>query len=780
MRNTTLKFRLLLTVAFAGLPTVAIAQASPVPGQSSADSEQVFGEGDIVVTANRREQSLRDVPLAISAFSQESLDQRQIRGVGDLSKITPGLTFAPGYGDTTQISIRGISSIVGAGTTGIYIDDTPLQVRALGAGTVSTNAYPALFDLARVEVLRGPQGTLFGAGSEGGTVRFITPEPGLSSYSVYSRAEVATTKNGDPSFEGGAAVGGPIIADRLGFRVSADYRRDGGWIDRVDRDTGAVLDNNANSVGTLGLRGALKAVVTDRLIVTPSIYYQRTSARDTNMYWRHLSDPSATDFNNGKALRQPTLDKYTLYSFAASYDLDSVLVISNTSYFDRVATKNQDFTEDVPYLLGEDWRAGYDNNALSDVSLKNSQKTFTQEFRLQSQGTGKLKWVAGLFYQSAKQTADQFVPEPNGDALFNALFGADVEGVLGLPLLQPGDLIYYGLDKSKDQQIAAFGQVDYKLTDKLSVTAGIRLAKTKFSSSNEQGGPFNGGMTTAAAKQSEKPVTPKFGLEYKPNADLLLYASAAKGYRIGGGNNPVPATTCQSDLNSLGLTAAPGSYGSDSVWSYEVGAKGSLADRLIRFETSAYYIDWTNIQSSVSLSCGFSFVANLGTAVSKGADAHITLAPATGLTLDVSAGYTDAHFTKDVQGAAGSSRPLVTKGDVLPVPEWTVSLALDYEHPISSGGASAYGHAEYNYNAGYDLSTPFTYSVDPDNNLVDSNNIVNFRAGIRAGSFDISAFVNNLTNSHPRTSISRPGQQDLFFETTIRPRTIGMNLTYRY
>jgi outer membrane receptor protein involved in Fe transport len=210
------------------------------------------GLDEIVVTATRREERLQDVPVSASAFTQQTLDAQGLRNIDDLSRLTPGVTFQrDGTGtsanfndEASDINIRGIDSTAGTSTTGIYIDDTPIQGRHISF--TSFNAFPALFDVERVEVLRGPQGTLFGAGSEGGTVRFIQPAPNLHTDSAYARSELAATQKGDPSYELGAAVGGPIIDNRLGFRVSAYGRVDGGWVDRVDYRTGQVTDKDAN------------------------------------------------------------------------------------------------------------------------------------------------------------------------------------------------------------------------------------------------------------------------------------------------------------------------------------------------------------------------------------------------------------------------------------------------------------------------------------------------------------------------------------------------------
>src|ERR1700749_1824941 len=244
--------------------SAAFAQTAPHKPAPAAEQPVATEPGggqieEVVVTATRRSEFLSKVPESVSAFTTEKMDTLGIKNFADVARFTPGVTFDP---DSNSISIRGVSSDAGSGTTGIYLDDTPIQMRALGFG--SNNTLPAVFDLDRVEVLRGPQGTLFGAGSEGGTVRYITPQPSLTDYSVYMRGEVSTTEDGAASYEGGAAVGGPIIDNTLGARISLWYRRDGGWVDDINPVTLAPVQSNANYVDNYLARLALLWVPDDK------------------------------------------------------------------------------------------------------------------------------------------------------------------------------------------------------------------------------------------------------------------------------------------------------------------------------------------------------------------------------------------------------------------------------------------------------------------------------------------------------------------------------------
>src|SRR6202051_1021889 len=241
---------LFLHTLIVGAAACLTTPASANDAASATEPAAAGGLEEIVVTATRREESINRVPISVTAFSQDMIDQKGIKDFQDIVRFTPGVTIdATG---TNAISIRGISSSGGAGTTGIYIDDTPIQMRALGFNPDDT--LPKTFDLDRVEVLRGPQGTLFGAGSEGGTVRYIMTQPSVTKESSYAKGELSFTQYGEPSYEAGLAHGGPIIDGVLGFRASAWYRKDGGWIDRVDPTTRAVVDKNANREESLVLR----------------------------------------------------------------------------------------------------------------------------------------------------------------------------------------------------------------------------------------------------------------------------------------------------------------------------------------------------------------------------------------------------------------------------------------------------------------------------------------------------------------------------------------------
>ena len=320
-----------ISLALPSAPAFAQTATQPAATQPAATQQGSSGIEEVVVTATRRSELLSKVPQSISAFTTEKMDQLNAKSIADLVAFTPGVTFDE---STKNVSIRGVNSDAGDATTGIYIDDTPIQLRTLGFG--SDNTLPAVFDLDRVEILRGPQGTLFGAGSEGGTVRYITPQPSLTDYSVYAKSEVSGTQYGGISYEGGAAVGGPIIDDELGFRISAWGRHDAGWVDKVDyADPNHILQTDTNYADTYVVRGAVTWQPVTGLSITPSVFYQNRDKNNIDDYWVGISDPGSGDYLTGTPEDMGDKDHFTLAALKGDYVIGDMELISNTSYFDR-------------------------------------------------------------------------------------------------------------------------------------------------------------------------------------------------------------------------------------------------------------------------------------------------------------------------------------------------------------------------------------------------------------------------------------------------------------
>jgi outer membrane receptor protein involved in Fe transport len=812
-------------------PQGAVAPSGGVTATGTRDDGEL---GEIIVTAQRREERLQEVPISVSAFSQQLLDQQGLRNMDDLTRLTPGVTFqrngmgtSGNYNDEfSDINIRGIDSTAGTATTGIYIDDTPIQGRHIGYGGIA--AFPALFDLDRVEVLRGPQGTLFGAGAEGGVVRFISPQPSLTQDSGYMRTEVATTKNGDPSYELGAAASGVIIDDVLAFRVSASFRRDGGWVDRVgytltpneqnptlptpvfDR----VIEPNSNWQQTTTVRAALKWAVDDSLSITPSIYYQELHINDTAAYWENLSNPGADQFYNGNALANSSTDPFLLAAVKVDWNLGFAELTSSSSFFSRHQSGTSNYTNYdreiyaafalLPSIYPQPGDAGY-------ALFQDNQKNFYQEIRLASSDPGaKVVWNAGVFYSHQNENIPESAYDPTLES--EILSYSTQQGypydLCAAPFPCPnGNTFNNPVDQVIETQAAFFGEAAVKLTDTVKATVGVRVSRDRYTGSVIEGGASLGANFNQQSSATETPVTPKFVLSWQPDHDNLYYASASKGYRVGGTNVPV-STLCGGDLANAGIAGGqvPGTYSSDSLWSYEVGGKNIFLDHRLEINSSLFLINWSNIQQFVYLpTCGYSFTANLGKVQSRGGDIDIRFRPVDTLTLGASVAYTDARFTESscagdlrftgtglgCNGASAPSTgiaPVVSAEDRLVGAPWSVMISAERTF-AAWAGRMPYVRLDYQFTTAQTALLP--YHDDRNANfdatlpgLPQTKNL-QLRGGFRWAGYDVSIFAQNVLNQNPalmtaRDVASPPNADNLYYARGQRPLSIGVTATYRY
>jgi outer membrane receptor protein involved in Fe transport len=796
----------LLVVLGTASQRVSWAQAGEA---SSAGSSSELKE--VVVTAERRTEKLMDVPMSVTALSQEAIEAKGLHNIDDLSRVAPGVTFfrngmsaSGNYNDEdSDISIRGIQSSAGASTTGIYIDDTPIQTRHLNFGTV--NPYPSLFDLERVEVLKGPQGTLFGSGSEGGTLRFITPAPGLTHYSGFAKAEFGQVDGGGQNYEAGAAFGGPIIDGVLGFRISASFREDGGWVDRVNYtrpvptptacnptvcfgipasvyttipEATGTTESHSNWHDTQTFRAALRWVPSENLTIDPSFYIQTLHVNDTAAYWPNISNPADNVYRNGNAQRNPSTDPWYVAALKIDWHEPWADIVSNTSYFSREQHSVSDYTQWIStvFLFNQYPPAGDTSTAY----FTDHQDNFSQEFRLSSTDpTSRLQWTAGVFYLHAHENSTEFI------------YSQD---------LAPNEPNYLGYSQPEfsmlDKQLAVFGELNFKLTQVLSATAGLRYSKLDYSGVvKEQQFEYFGNLNVdSTSSGSDKPLTPRFVLNYTPNPDSLYYASAAKGFRPGGINTELP-TEC---TGPYGITQAPTTFGPDSLWQYEIGAKNTLADHRLQVSAALYYIDWKNIQQFVYLTCGLGFDYNLGSVTGKGGDIEVNWRATPDLTLGFMAAYTDSSYDSDVP--LGPYLKIVTKGDHLLASPWNMDLNAEY---VWNGVARRpYVRLDYQYATAQNSLVPYINPAnaplsDPTLPGLPEIRVLDIRAGLRFDALDLSLFVHNALNYHTPLFVSRDlattaangytsatGQEVNFdtnyFARGLPPRTYGLTALYRF
>lgn len=776
------------TKALLGGVCLAALLGAPAMAQSGGEIQE------IVVTATRRAEALSRVPVSATAITEEAIDRKGLRSFEDIARLTPGVDFSRG---SNLISIRGISTSAGAATTGVYIDETPVQTRNIGTGR--TNGAPQLFDVQRVEVLRGPQGTLFGAGSMGGTVRYITPQPSLTDVSVYGRAEAVSMKDGDTGFEAGAAMGGPIVRDKLGLRVSAWYRKSPGFIDRIDylnstKAAPIVLDEDSNWAEHTILRGALRWEPAEGLAIKPSVLFQETKVNNqpvlSSGVWESFSDIKNGLYRSGNRLSSPGKDHYVLPALEIERDFGPVRLVSNTSYFKRYQKTIADYTT---YLGATTGFIGVNGplferlpNYYAYADIVNRQKNFTQEVRLQSNGEGRLRWVAGVFYQENKQRSFENIHDPLIEPFTRLFYNQTVLQRYVVPVIAP-DLRLFAQRDSTDKQLAVFGDVTFKVTEQLSVNGGLRYADTDFTFHSLQEGPTQRGRTEFSGAISEKPLTPKFNVTFQPSDTQMFYATASKGYRAGGSVRPAPAVTCAADFAILGVTSLPPTFKSDSVWSYEIGAKNNLFDNKVRIAASVYHIDWSDIQTAIALpSCGFNYVANAGTARSRGFDFQADAQVTEQLLVSLAVGHNKAKYTSTVDGpgatATGPRRIIVSDGNTLGGPPWTVAVSADYRFEALGTPAYIRGDVSYAARNKGQLPTqdPRTTSYDATVIQAPSTYLTNVRAGVELGDWDLSVFADNLFDSHPVLARGHESRTaPLFFLQTFRPRTVGVTATIR-
>ena len=822
-----------LATAAAGLLSLAAGVAG---AQTAAPAEAAAASPleEVVVTATRREESLSKIAVSVTAMTQEGLDIRGVKDIEGLARFTPGINVD--NSGTNNIAIRGIASSGGAGTTGIYIDDTPIQMRALAFNP--DEAVPKSFDIDRIEVLRGPQGTLFGAGSMGGTVRYITTQPSLTKSSIYGRSEISYTQDGDPSYEAGLAVGGPLIDNTLGARLSVWYRKDGGWIDRINPDTLALSGERVNYTDSTVARFAAVWAPNDSWTVTPSIYYEYQKKNDVSNYWTLYSNPSSNHYVSANPSQLFSPDELYLPALKIEGNFSAFQLISNTSYYHRIDTTGYDgtlynlgfyqqffpFSPLDPLLI--DGQGIHLNNPLYNPAgvpgaegyrakgeVDNTQQNFTQEIRLQSNdANAKLLWTTGVFFASNRQDYLEQIIDPNVGNLLRAIY-TGTGNSLG-PTATPNDYVlsffgigfdpshpmdsYFLQTHAKDEQLALFGEGSYRFTDQWKLTAGARYAHMKFSFNSITGGPQLYDVTTALqSDKTESAFTPKLSLSFQADPRDLYYATYAKGFRPGGGNNPVPYASCAADFKTFGIPGAPPTYNSDTVDSFEVGAKNNFNNR-VKLASSVYYIKWHNIQQTVIPPiCQISFISNLGQATAKGLDVQADVAITNDLTMDLTAGYTEARYTKDSRLSPDPSlAPIVVNGDAIvgqggqPGAPFTASIGLEYH--FSAFDKNSFARADYEYEGAPKWvgpsQDPGSGQYDQANYKLPSTGFLTLRGGVELGEWSASAFVDNLTDTHPVTNydwtidpLNGPNSylNRVQRNYTFRPRTIGLTLTYR-
>ena len=783
----------LLAVAVAAAMTAGVAPRGALAQEQGGQSQLE----EIVVTATKAAagSDVSKVPISITAFDGNMIDQLNAKDFEDLAVRAPGVVLTQSVFAglaITNIQIRGISSRTSEPTTGMYLDDVPFTTIGNNTNIGGSVAMPVVFDLNRVEILRGPQGTLFGSTSEGGAVRLIPNAPSLKDYSQYARTEYGSTEDGGDTYEAGYAIGGPIIDNKLGFRVSGWYRDEGGWIDHCQPAVKVpgclyVIEPDANTQRTTAARVALTWKPNDRLSVEPSINYQILRANDPTGYEIAASDPDNGVWNSDHSTDQATKDELTVGSVRLTWDLDKLVLTNVTALVKRYYDFTADYTEyqdwaffGNPYPLtgaADDYGYGWYGIHQDDL---------TQEFRVASNTGGRWSWVTGIFLSDQKQYDFAHVIHPNLPALVLANYGKPIDQVLGVPFYQ-GQWVAFNDVNTHSQEVAVFGNVDWRFADSWTLTMAGRSTHYTQHVNSFIAGPFNGGSQSFDANASGNPFTPKVAISWQATDKTMYYFNAAKGFRIGGVNpqidNAQPA--CQAakpGYEARGLFFSH-AFQPDSLWSYELGMKTRQLNNRLSIDASAYHIDWQDIQNPEGVAgCGFSMIFNLGKAKSNGFDVNLQTLIGEHVKFNTMIGHTTAEYTTGSVGLVTAGEQITGPGSA--VPPWTASVSTEFDFKIGKLNSYAWiediyhskNHGRFNSQTPADVATynPLL-PVNPETNMV------NMRVGMRLSIVDASLFVNNATNEHPVMTVADAFYPDpRLVATTWRPRTIGINGTFRF
>lgn len=728
---------------------------------------------EVVVTATKRAASLQDVPMSISAISGDSIDRMGAVDFTDIATSIPSLSLRSAGPGRTKLNIRGISAATGvAPTVSFYIDEMPVSTISSGSSTSFAQAIvdPKMFDLERLEVLRGPQGTLYGSSSMGGTVRLITNKPVMGELSGKVAAELSSTKDGDLNNKLNGMINAPL-GDTAALRVVASYTDNDGYIDRVSSTTDETFADNVNNEETTSLRATLKVELGENAYIQPSIFTQQTEMDGKPNY--DGPDNRLVQYAQFDA-PEPFDDEFTMLNLTYGHDFSFASLLVSASQIERDFTNTEDITDGFP-LLGfpAPLAPGYSDE---DVSLEDQ----TIEARLTSNSESKLSWLIGAYLKDAESDA--------GYRMQRGWIGTGLTD-FGLANTQK---------RQKYEETAFFGEINYELTQNLELTLGLRSLEYDYYSKEENWGfAFNGDMDRSTAnlreeKLSDDELNSKITLTYHLNDDTQVYGTISDGTRPGGVNRVIPRGTdqvadpvgfaCNNDLIALGVDD-PGIYEGDKVKNAELGWK-SMINQNIRFNGAVYQVKWQDIQQVVSTSsvCGNNFTANIGEAKSTGIELDFTASLTEGLSLTAGFGYIDAEFQDDVPSAG------IQSGDNLAdVPELTYSISLDYVIPTDSGDLFFVG--SYNYvdetlelpgKAGDDVTAA---GIDSGNSRPDYS-IVDLRAGFTSkDDWEAVLFIDNATNEK-----AIYGYNDAIAFTfpvtdpTVRnrPRTVGASISYSF
>ncbi len=753
---------------------------STTKGPAAGKAEQLE---TIVVTATKRKEDVTKIPLSVTVIGGEALEDQHITNMADLTRSVPNLSFSGGAqgggSGLSNIELRGISSQAGSSTVGVYLDDVSMSTRNLYS---FGSAEPKFFDIDHIEVLRGPQGTLYGASSMGGTVKFVSNQPNVKDTESSFSAEASTTKTGGKNSLASGVYNTPLVPGEVGLRLGVQVGKTSGYIDQVSQaDPTQIIARGINSENDLVLKAAVKWTPNARLAITPSVFYQRVKSDGLDV--SHLTDISGNPLPQNQTdqlLREPGTDKLLVPSLTIAYDTGAADLTSVTSYFKREFNRTQDGQAANSEFFGccligptPDGLAAAVNALPSAVYLDNSARQFSQELRLASKpydGKGNpLVWLAGIYLSDLKTKVTDNEPVFGINSTF-AGFGASTadSNVLtgAYPNDFPNDNAYFSERRYTEKQSSVFGEATYYLSPALRLTAGARYLRATETLDRDGDFYFASGPQHSSFTGKYHAFTPKVAVSWDVGPTNTLFASATEGFRLGGANRAIPYSLCGAELlGTYHLTAPPGTFDSDSLWSYEVGSKSNFFDNRLSINASAFIVKWKDIQQDIQLNCTFDFEGNFGKATSKGIEIEARARPVSNLTLAFFGGVTHATFDEDVPSIN------VNAGAQLQgVPKWNAALTGDYRF-FSDGRITGFvrGAARWvgTSRGSFDPNNP-DYSR-PSYKTIDAS------VGASFDNWEVSLFAKNVTNY--QTILQRPFVQFLTEAYRQQPRTIGVMLS---
>jgi outer membrane receptor protein involved in Fe transport len=698
---------------------VALAAACP------AEAQDIAHDNEIVVTAQKREQNIQDVPISISVVGGEQMQRAGSAQLADYAAYVPGLQVDnAGSPGRSTLSLRGVAPIGPSATVGIYLDDAPIGSSGIynRGQTFTLDLLP--YDIERLEVLRGPQGTLYGASSIGGLLKYVTVQPDLNDLKVRAGGEIFTIAHGDDmGWAGSAMVNVPLITDQLAISASYSRRDTPGFIDNI-----LTGEEDVNDAVQKGGRVALLWKPDPALTVKLSGLWQTVDSDNFGIAYEGMGNtplaPGAPFLSTNAQLPEPFSSDFQYYSGSVAYDFGFAELSSTTSYSELKILE----TSDASRIYGVIW------GGLAIYPARLHQKKWTEELRLTSAANDRFEWMLGFFYTDEDNSHDQIVRAL--DTSEEPIDGIDPFAVVALP--------------NTYKEYAFFGNATLKLGDRVRITGGLRWARNEQTFFQLTQIPLIGLDQSGDGKSAEEIVTYSISPQVNLNDDTMLYARVASGYRPGGPN--------------VALPGFPATVDSETVTSYEAGIKARLLDRALSFDAAVFLLDWDDLQTSAAFANGINGLVNAGTARSKGFEASLLLQPTAGFSVGANFAYTDAKCTETTSNC--------TDGDQLPsVPKFAAAVTADYGFPLGSAAEARVGGALRIVGDRVSAveSSPLAVPVEGYATL-DLNASVTFDH-----KWTLRAYARNLTDTQGRITSNVATTNPGFLATVpVQPRTFGL------